>query len=160
DLIQDPRITPFNIGRRIELTDFTDREAAPLAAGLGRKKVSGTALLERVLYWTGGHPYLTQPLCRAIADESSVTAPAGGDRLWEARFLSAAAGERDDNLLFVGDWLLRSEEDRAGLLDLYGQVRRGKRVGAAETDPRVESGSEARGRNTSRTQAWHQWCGV
>src|SRR4029079_15653291 len=35
DLIQDTRTTPFNIGRRIEITDFTAAEAAPLAAGLG-----------------------------------------------------------------------------------------------------------------------------
>ena len=34
ELIQDVRITPFNIGRRIELTDFTAVEAAPLAQGL------------------------------------------------------------------------------------------------------------------------------
>ena len=34
DLIQDTRTTPFNIGRRIELTDFTEAEAAPLAMGL------------------------------------------------------------------------------------------------------------------------------
>src|SRR5439155_7630452 len=30
DLIQDTRTTPFNIGQRIELTDFTSAEAAPL----------------------------------------------------------------------------------------------------------------------------------
>src|SRR5919201_562625 len=34
DLIQDTRLTPFNIGRRIELNDFTEAEAAPLASGL------------------------------------------------------------------------------------------------------------------------------
>src|SRR5262249_35922436 len=34
DLIQDTRTTPFNIGKRVELTDFTAAEAAPLAAGL------------------------------------------------------------------------------------------------------------------------------
>src|SRR5207248_147120 len=34
DLIQDTRTTPFNIGRRFELTDFTPAEAAPLASGL------------------------------------------------------------------------------------------------------------------------------
>jgi hypothetical protein len=137
DLIQDTRVTPFNIGRRIELTDFTDREAAPLAAGLGRKEPAGAALLSRVLYWTGGHPYLTQRLCRALAEERSADDPADVDRLCEALFLSPAAREQDDNLLFVRDWLLRSDEDRAALLDLYGQVRQGKRVGAAETDPRV-----------------------
>src|SRR5207253_638646 len=35
DLIQDVRTTPFNIGRRIELIDFTAAEALPLATGLG-----------------------------------------------------------------------------------------------------------------------------
>src|SRR5713226_5245643 len=38
DLIRDTRTTPFNIGRRIELTDFTAAEAAPLARGLGRNE--------------------------------------------------------------------------------------------------------------------------
>ena len=33
DLIRDTRTTPFNIGRRIELSDFTEDEAAPLAMG-------------------------------------------------------------------------------------------------------------------------------
>src|SRR2546426_779904 len=35
DLIRDTRVTPFNIGQRIELTDFTAGEAVPLAVGLG-----------------------------------------------------------------------------------------------------------------------------
>src|SRR5438093_7293106 len=41
DLIQDTRTTPFNIGKRIELTDFTPAEAAPLAQGLGRDPQAG-----------------------------------------------------------------------------------------------------------------------
>src|SRR5262249_13116563 len=53
DLIQDTRTTPFNIGRRIELTDFTAAEAAPLAEGLGRDGQAGQALLQRMLDWTG-----------------------------------------------------------------------------------------------------------
>jgi iron(III) transport system substrate-binding protein len=35
DLITDARTSPFNVGRRIELTDFTAAEADPLAEGLG-----------------------------------------------------------------------------------------------------------------------------
>jgi hypothetical protein len=78
DLIQDTRLTPFNIGHRIELTDFTPQEAAPLAAGLDvreeerAKKEESHAdaqhLLSRILYWTDGHPYLTQRLCAAVAE--------------------------------------------------------------------------------------------
>ena len=67
DLIQDTRITPFNIGRRIELTDFSAAEAAPFQSGLvlgspemsGRSEEEARALLGRILHWTGGHPYLT-----------------------------------------------------------------------------------------------------
>jgi DNA-binding response OmpR family regulator len=137
DLIRDTRTTPFNIGRRIELTDFTEGEAAPLAQGLGRDAKTGQALLERVLYWTGGHPYLTQRLCRAVAEDAGVSGPAGVDRLCEELFLSPRAREQDDNLLFVRERLLRSEVDLAGLLDLYGQVARGKRVPDDEADPLV-----------------------
>ena len=36
DLIRDTRTTPFNIGRRIELSDFVESEAAPLAQGFGQ----------------------------------------------------------------------------------------------------------------------------
>jgi WD40 repeat protein len=149
DLIRDTRVTPFNIGRRIELNDFTSEEAAPLAQGLGvRCQVSGVGkpdqrlepLLSRVLYWTGGHPYLTQRLCQAVAEALAASrdpralTPALVDRLCEELFLSRGARERDDNLLFVRERLLRSEADVAALLDLYGRVRQGKRVKSEETN--------------------------
>jgi WD40 repeat protein len=139
-LIRDTRLTPFNIGRRIELTDFTPAEGAPLAAGLGRKEPVGTSLLARVLYWTGGHPYLTQRLCDAVAADSRIVAPADVDERCEALFFSPRARERDDNLLFVRERLLHNEADRATLLTLYEQVRRGARaVADDETSPLVTS---------------------
>lgn len=137
DLIQDTRTTPFNIGRRIELTDFSEAEADPLVHGLGREEPLGTALLNRMLYWTGGHPYLTQRLCRAVAADPAVSDTEGIDRLCEDLFFSPRAQERDDNLLFVRERLLRGEADLASLLDLYAQVRRGKRVRDDETSPLV-----------------------
>src|SRR5947209_497878 len=52
DLIADTRTTPFNIGTRIELTDFTEAEAAPLSAGLaGTGGPEPDLLLGRILYW-------------------------------------------------------------------------------------------------------------
>ncbi|HLV79534.1 MAG TPA: AAA-like domain-containing protein, partial [Chthonomonadaceae bacterium] len=151
DLIRDTRNTPFNIGRRIELTDFTLKEASPLAAGLirGDQALSlpvgdpaAQQLLSRVLYWTGGHPYLTQRLCLAVAEALLKDArPMPGaeivDRLCETLFLEAGARERDDNLIFVRERLLRSEADLAALLDLYGQVLRGKAMRDDETNPLV-----------------------
>jgi WD40 repeat protein len=187
DLIRDTRTTPFNIGRRIQLHDFTEADAAPLARGLltfpagltpppnplpGAERGSrgpraavwteagppaprhpspfrggdgggvnggrrGQAiLLQRVLYWTGGHPYLTQKLCQAVAN-----ALAGGattedqrparaerpeqlvDRLCDELYLSRGPKDRD-HLQLVPLRLLHGDEERAGLLDLYARIRR------------------------------------
>lgn len=128
DLISDTRLTPFNIGRRIELNDFTEHEARALEAGLGSEEIVRRAVLERVLHWTGGHPYLTQRLCQALVESGEVIAPELADRLCDSLFLSSRAREQDDNLIFVRDRLLKhetvmkSEEELAALLDLYRQV--------------------------------------
>ncbi len=189
DLIRDTRNTPFNIGRRIELTDFTPAEALRLAEGLavgtplaasqaGTNTQPGTvtpqaaSLLSRVLYWTGGQPYLTQRLCQAVADSlgsqrSATQSNVGADRLREKHsdrltpvsgnrfattlvsshatvdqicadlFLGQGARDRDDNLLFVRDRLLRGDADIASLLDRYLLVLNGKRMSNDETDPLV-----------------------
>src|SRR5262249_35929709 len=68
DLIKDPQRTPFNIGRQVQLSDFTAEEARPFADGLGLAPEQADAALARVLDWTSGHPYLTQRLCAAIAE--------------------------------------------------------------------------------------------
>src|SRR6185503_20927272 len=70
DLIRDTRMTPFNIGLRIELHDFTRTEAQSLAVGLSGNDREGSGILNRILYWTGGHPYLTQRLCQAVAEQN------------------------------------------------------------------------------------------
>src|SRR5215468_4820196 len=81
DLIRDTRTTPFNIGRRIELTDFSEGEAVPLAQGLGHANDTDFQLLHRVLYWTGGHPYLTQRLCQAVSEDGAASDAADVDRV-------------------------------------------------------------------------------
>ena len=118
DLIRDTRMTPFNIGCRIELTDFTPEEAAPLAAGLRANPAIAAKLLDRILYWTGGHPYLTQRLCQAVAAESS----ANVDRIAGELFFSHRARESDDNLIFVRERMLRSDVETIEVLELYRGV--------------------------------------
>jgi hypothetical protein len=128
DLIKDVRMTPFNIARRIELRDFTEAEAQPLANALGRSRFRTRRLLRRILYWTGGHPYLTQRLCQAVASDLSVCRIDVVDRICRSIFLSHRARERDDNLLFVRERLLRSEVDRVRLLRLYRKVHLTTRI--------------------------------
>lgn len=134
DLIRDTRTTPFNIGRRIELSDFTEEEAAPLAPGLSCNGRDGSALLRRVLHWTCGHPYLTQRLCWAVAQEENDHSASSVDRICSDLFLSLRAREHDDNLLFVRERILRSEVDTPGLLTLYGKVRAGRKIRDDDTN--------------------------
>jgi AAA-like domain len=68
NLIQDERCTPFNIGQAIELNGFQLHEAQPLVQGLVGKVSNPQGVLEEVLGWTGGQPFLTQKLCKLIAD--------------------------------------------------------------------------------------------
>lgn len=136
DLVRDAQATPFNIARRIELTDFAPGEASALAEGLGRGLELGRALLERVLHWTNGHPYLTQRLCRAIAADPEVAQPSEVDRLCRRLLLTPKAREEDDNLAFIRRWLLSPEVDRKKLLALYDRVRRGtRRIAQDEANP-------------------------
>jgi AAA-like domain/PEGA domain len=137
DLIRDTRTTPFNVGRRIELTDFSAGEAVPLAQGLGREDSTDQKLLKRILYWTGGHPYLTQRLCLAVAESKDSNRPNLVDRICSDLFLTHRARERDDNLLFVRERMLRSEVDTADLLTLYSKIRANKRVTDDETNPLI-----------------------
>jgi WD40 repeat protein len=135
DLIRDTRMTPFNIGRRIELHDFTLSEAAPLAGGLGNGRGSAEAVLQRVMHWTGGHPYLTQRMCLEISQRAGVRRSADVDDMCAELFFSHRAQERDDNLLFVRERLLRSEVDRGGLLDLYRHISKGRTVRDDDSNP-------------------------
>jgi WD40 repeat protein len=81
DLISDAKRTPFNIGQRVDLTDFTFEEALPLAEGLGLPSDEAKQILHQVLKWTGGHPYLTQRLCGALVAERH-------NKFVETRFMS------------------------------------------------------------------------
>ncbi|MBM3834823.1 MAG: hypothetical protein FJ403_16425 [Verrucomicrobia bacterium] len=133
DLIRDPRITPFHIGHRIELTDFTKSQSAAMTEGL--RCSNADAVLDRVLYWTNGHPYLTQRHCQMIASDIRDGTVHDVDRVCSEIFLSSRARERDDNLLFVRERLLRSEVDLGALLKLYDQIREGHVVRDDETNP-------------------------
>ncbi len=131
DLIAETRMSPFNIGRRIRIRDFTFADARHLAEAMP----GGESVLRRILHWTGGQPYLTQRLCRALAESPDGAGPGTVDELCRRLFLSKAGQESDDNLAFVRNRLLRSEADLASLLDLYQKVRSDRRVADDETNP-------------------------
>lgn len=127
DLIRDERRTPFNIGKRVNLTDFTKEEATPLADGLGLPAKEAQAALARIMDWTKGHPYLTQRLCKAlVAKPRAEWKEADVDSLVASTFFSADSGH-DNNLQFVRDMLTKRAPDKREVLNLYRKIRHGRK---------------------------------
>jgi tetratricopeptide (TPR) repeat protein len=143
DLIQDKQRTPFNIGRAIELTGFELAEAAPLLPGLSQSSQS-EALLQAILHWTGGQPFLTQKLCRLV-QQTEAEIPAGSEAHWVAELVWTnvidrwEAQDQPEHLRTIRDRFLRSSERRTGrLLELYQQIVQQGSVSADSSADQME----------------------
>jgi hypothetical protein len=134
DLIKDAARTPFNIGHRIDLTDFSKHEAAALADHLSVPPDVRNDLIYWILRWTRGHPYLTMRVLRSLAEDppKSWTADEVDGRLHDL-FLGPA-GETDTNLQFVRDMLTNKAANREEVLKAYDSIRSGARVPDREHD--------------------------
>lgn len=119
DLIKDQTRTPFNVGRRIRLEELSLEEAEVLLQGLPGES---QAILERIFFWTNGHPYLTQKIGLAIArEEEREWTDSAIDDLVERLFLTDAALNEESNLQFVRGRVISSPNKR-DLLALYRKV--------------------------------------
>ncbi|MBR8834793.1 MAG: AAA-like domain-containing protein, partial [Stigonema ocellatum SAG 48.90 = DSM 106950] len=128
DLIQDRRRTPFNIGKAIELAGFDLQSAKPLAQGLAVKATNPKAMLQAVLDWTGGHPFLTQKVCKLIQTADSPL-PEDAVAQWVEELVQTLViynwegFDEPEHLKTIRDRILRSGGQRTGrLLGLYQQV--------------------------------------
>ncbi|HEY9822918.1 MAG TPA: AAA-like domain-containing protein, partial [Candidatus Sericytochromatia bacterium] len=143
DLIQDKKRTPFNLGRAIELTGFQLHEAQPLAKGLALKVSNPQAVLEAVLDWTGGQPFLTQKLCNFIFNAESSVSP-GKEAEWVENLVQTRLVEnwetQDEppHLKTIRDRLLRIGKRTKPLLKLYQQILQKGEVVAKDTSEQLE----------------------
>jgi WD40 repeat protein/subtilisin-like proprotein convertase family protein len=116
------------IGVRLELPDFRFNEARPLAEGFGLPPGDAERALYRVLYWTGGHPYLTQKVCQAVARNAArIDSDEAVDRLVAARFFARNAVARETSMSRVLDGLDRAGKLARPALRHYRRICRGRR---------------------------------
>lgn len=142
DLILDKRRTPFNIGQAIELTGFQINEAQPLAHGL--EKIGNSQLLMQViLEWTGGQPFLTQKICKLLLNEGDV--PVGEENIWVEKLVRTKiienweAQDEPEHLRTIRDRILHSHQQRTGqLLGLCHDILKGNEVGADGSPEKIE----------------------
>lgn len=128
DLIQDPVRTPFNIGTRVDLKDWTYEEALPLAGGLGVDAKRNHEVLRWVFEWTSGHPYLTQNLCARIAEQRRTDWTKAAVAEVVARTFFGSDRDFDTNLQFVRDMLTWRAPNKEAVLRIYKEIRQGNSV--------------------------------
>jgi CHASE2 domain-containing sensor protein len=143
DLISDPKATPFNIGRAIELKGFQLEECLVLAEGLIGKASNPQAVLREVLYWTGGQPFLVQKLCWSIAN-SEASIPAGSEtkrvkQLVRTKIIDSwESQDEPEHLRTIRDRILRNSRCSVRLLKLYWQVLQQGKIIAKNSPERWE----------------------
>lgn len=123
ELIQDKKRTPFNIGKGIELTGFTFKESQPLLQGLSVKTNQPEELLELILNWTGGQPFLTQEICDLVLNSPQLSE---NKAEWLENIIrTKIIKQTQDNHHHFGTIKQRilSDEQIAGeLLDIYQRI--------------------------------------
>jgi hypothetical protein len=131
DLVPAGAVNLVPVWRQVRLRDFTHAEAqafvAPLASTEGDE---AAALLERVLWWAGGNPYMVQRLCKHLAESTAGQAlrPAERVDLLVRELLLTGGPDRDNNLAATEQCFTpRSTiREKSALLDLYERVLKGE----------------------------------
>jgi hypothetical protein len=129
DLIQDKTRTPFNIGYGVELTGLTLGESQPLAQGLREKTNHPEKLLELILNWTGGQPFLTQKVCNLVFNDPSQTPLESGEYAeWLENLIRTniienwQAQDNPEHLRTIERRILIDEQMAGELLDIYQKI--------------------------------------
>ncbi|MEG4454475.1 AAA-like domain-containing protein [Microcoleus sp. N9_A1] len=131
DLISDATRTPFNIGRAIELQGFKLHESLPLVKGFEGKVDNYQEVLQEILEWTGGQPFLTQKLCKLIVQGQELgrmTEVLTTNRLSIGEIVQSQiienweAADEPVHLKTIRDRLFRSQHRASRLLGLYQKI--------------------------------------
>ncbi|MGK7957106.1 MAG: AAA-like domain-containing protein [Crocosphaera sp.] len=134
ELIQAKDRTPFNIGTAIELRGFQPHEIQPLIEGLKGSFSYPQDILEEILYWTGGQPFLTQKLCQMVLRETPTsltpqTVPQWIERVVRSQIIDHwETQDEPQHLRTIRDRLLRNEANTGRILGYYLEILQQKPI--------------------------------
>jgi len=163
DLMADVTRTPFNVGRGIRLEDFDQEEAKGFLPGLASLTEEAQTALTAVLYWTHGHPYMTQRLCEALLRdprEPDLPVRVQVSRLINNLFFTR--GRTDDlSLASMEREFQRARVRRRALemLSLYGRLLADENILSVSDDP-VQTALRLAGMAAERDDGASVWLRV
>ena len=150
DLIADKQRTPFNIGRAIVLGGFSLEEATPLAAGLAIHTSNTQTILQEVLNWTGGQPFLTQKVCQLLVTSSqtavseSLDVPPGMEKFWIDSVVRShiidhwESQDEPEHLRTIRDRLLYDDRRTGRLLGIYQRWLEGETIPTDDSRDQID----------------------
>ncbi|GLS82435.1 AAA-like domain-containing protein [Paraferrimonas haliotis] len=129
DLMTNKTRSPFNIGHAVSLQGFQSAEAVHLVKGLPFNQDIAQAMVQRIVYWTGGQPFLTQKLCQLSVNRhdqpplSVEQCCEWVDELIEQEVLADWEGQDNpEHLRTIRDRLLLDEQHTLQSLSIYQKV--------------------------------------
>ncbi|BAZ09584.1 WD-40 repeat-containing protein [Calothrix sp. NIES-4071] len=148
DLIRDKTKTPFNVGNAIQLHGFSIEEALPLTKGLVGLVERPQIILEEILAWTQGQPFLTQKVCKLIdlaAREMQFhTMPQGTEAFWVESIVrdriinSWEFQDEPEHLKTIRSRILNNQNRARRLLGIYQQILIGAPVTTDDSREQIE----------------------
>jgi len=131
NLIAEPELSPFNVTQSVSLGDFSRADLDLFATELGLSPQNATLALDRIYYWTGGQPYLSQKLARAIAREQmDADISDSVDRLATQQLAGRAALHNEPHMSHIHREVVGDTKRNEALLNLYGRISKGIEVAA------------------------------
>ena len=141
-LFSSQESTPFNIGTPISLEGFKIHEIQPLAKGLEQLCDDGKTVLQAILAWTGGQPFLTQKICYFIK-KSRQNIPAGSEikainTLVREKIITNWKKQDNPAHFQVIEQNILNSPNKFNLLKIYRQILQGKLIPADNSDEQME----------------------
>ncbi|MDH3506481.1 MAG: AAA-like domain-containing protein, partial [Gammaproteobacteria bacterium] len=130
-LIGEPELSPFNVTQAVTLTDFSRDDLDLFATELNLSPADAAIALDRIYYWTGGQPYLTQKLARSVAREQLRSdIEANIDRIVILQLAGRSALHNEPHMSHIHRKIVKNEQLSEPLLNLYGRISKGIDVDA------------------------------
>lgn len=144
DLISDKNRTPFNIGKPIKLAGFQFKETKSLVMGLENKVSNPLKVLEEILSWTGGQPFLTQKLCQIVATTDLRDVSEQEERFWVESLVKEKiinnweSQDHPQHLRTIRDRLEKNKSEERNLLKLYQLILQNRKYETDQNNTRNE----------------------
>ena len=145
-LIRDKQRTPFNIGQAIQLTGFSLDKSLSLAQGFNLPPDDSKSVFQDILRWTAGQPFLTQKLCRLVADniqainsqEVSLQDNSVNQIVQRQIIDNWESQDNPEHLRTIRDRILNSKETSVRVLGIYQEILLTNQVARDDSPEQIE----------------------